>query len=269
MFSDKAINLGIISIQYYALCIMSGAVLALYLSYRLWKEVGFKVNDLTDFFFNVLIIGILGARAWYVLMKFSDYMYQPLKIFAIWEGGLAIQGGVIAGLIYGIYYFSKRGYNPLDVADIILPNVLIAQALGRWGNFFNQEAYGSVVSHQFLKSFFIPDFIVDKMYINQAYHHPTFLYESLYCLLAFFIIKLIVRKIRLKKGQEALLYGILYSFGRMFIEHLRTDSLMFMNIKMAQIIAVITIAICIALFIYFNKVETENIVQEKRNLNGK
>lgn len=268
MFSDKAVNLGIISIQYYALCIMTGAVVALYLSYLTWKKVGFKTSDLTDFFFNVLIIGVLGARAWYVLMKLPEYASEPLKVFAIWEGGLAIQGGVIAGIIYGFYYFNKRGYNPLDAADIILPNVLIAQAFGRWGNFFNQEAYGSAVSHEFLKSLYIPDFIVDKMFINNEYHHPTFLYESLHCLLAFFIIKLVIRKIRLKKGQAALLYGILYSFGRMFIEHLRTDSLMFMNIKMAQIISLITIALCIALFSYFNKTEPDNIIQEKRKING-
>lgn len=267
MFSDKAINLGFLSIQYYALCIIIGAAIALYLSYRQWKFVGYKTSDLSDFFFNVLLVGIIGARLWYVIMKADYYLANPLSIFAVWEGGLAIQGGLIAGFIYGYYYYRRRGYNFLNVADIILPNVLIAQALGRWGNFFNQEAFGNTTTHEFLKGIFLPDFIVDKMFINGAYHHPTFLYESLYCILIFIIIKLIVRFVRLKAGQAGLLYFIFYSFGRIFIEHLRTDSLMFFDLKMAQILSIIIIIVATYFFFRFDKNKSINIIQEKRREN--
>lgn len=267
MFGDKAISLGFLSIQYYALCIVIGAAIALYLSYRLWKFVGYKTSDLTDFFFNVLLVGIIGARLWYVIMKWKYYLPNPMEIFFVWEGGLAIQGGLIAGVIYGYFYYKRRGYDFLNVADIILPNVLIAQAFGRWGNFFNQEAYGSETSHEFLKSLFIPDFIVDKMFINGAYHHPTFLYESLYCILIFFAIKIIVRFVRLKEGQSGLLYFIFYSFGRIFIEHLRTDSLMFFDLKMAQILSIIIIIVGTYFFFKFDKNKNLNIIQEKRREN--
>lgn len=269
MFGDKAINLGFVSIQYYALFILTGALIAFYVSLREWKYKGYNESDLIDFFFNVLLIGVLGARLWYVLMKLDYYISEPLKIFMIWEGGLAIQGGLMAGLAYGYYYFKKRNYDFLDVADTILPNVLIAQAFGRWGNFFNQEAYGSEVSYSFLKQLRLPDFIIDKMFINQAYHHPTFLYESIYTLLAFFLLKLIIRKVSLKKGQSALLYGIIYSFGRIFIEHLRTDSLMFFDIKMAQLLSLITIIVCVILFYRFDKTQDLNTLQVKRLENGK
>lgn len=269
MFSDKAINLGPVSIQYYALCVLGGAVVALLLISREWKYKGYKTSDMYDFFFNVLLIGIIGARIWYVLMMLPNYLQNPIAIFKIWEGGLAIQGGLMAGLIYGFFYFRKREYNFLDVVDTVLPYVLIAQAIGRWGNFFNQEAYGSEVSHGFLKSLFIPDFIVDKMFINGAYHHPTFLYESLYCIIAFLLIRIIIRKVRLRVGQSALLYGIFYSFGRMFIEQLRTDSLMLGNIKVAQLLSVVAIIVCVYLFLRFDKTQEQNILQIKRLENGK
>lgn len=269
MFTDTAIKLGPVSIQYYALCILGGAGLTLYLISREWKFKGYNKSDLYDFFFNVLLIGIIGARLWYCLVLLPEYIKAPLEIFKVWEGGLAIQGGLMAGIAYGYYYFKKRNYSFLDVADTILPYVLIAQAIGRWGNFINQEAYGSTVSHAFLKSLFIPDFIVDKMFVNGTYHHPTFFYESLYCIIAFLLIRLIIKKIRLKKGQSALLYVIFYSFGRIFVEQLRTDSLMIGSIKMAQLLSVIAIIIGSYLFYRFNKTQEENTLQVKRLENGK
>ena len=270
MLSDKAIHFGPVSIAYYAICILIGAALTFYLIRREWKYKGYNLKDLNDFFFNVLLIGIIGARIWYVIFMFPVYyMSNPLAIIQIWNGGLAIQGGLLAGLIYGYFYFKKRGYHFLDVADTILPYVLIAQAIGRWGNFFNQEAYGSVVSHSFLKSLMLPDFIVDRMFINGAYHHPTFLYESIFCLISFAIIRLVIRKVRLKIGQSALLYGIFYSFGRILVEQLRMDSLMFFGIKTAQLVSVIVIVVCVVLFYRFDKTKEQNTLQIKRLENGR
>ncbi|MDF9866645.1 phosphatidylglycerol:prolipoprotein diacylglycerol transferase [Bacilli bacterium PM5-3] len=270
MFSEKAVHFGPITIAYYAICILIGALTAFFLIRREWKYKGYDVSDATDFFFNVLLVGIIGARVWYILFSLPSYYFSnPLAIFAIWEGGLAIQGGVMAGMIYGYFYFKKRNYDFWDVADTILPYVLIAQAIGRWGNFFNQEAYGSEVSYSFLKSLMLPDFIIDKMFINGAYHHPTFLYESIFCIVSFIIIRLIIRYIKLNIGQSALLYGIFYSFGRIVIEQLRTDSLMIMNIKTAQLLSVIIIIVATILFYRFDKTKTQNKLQLKRLENGK
>lgn len=258
-----------VNISYYALCILFGAFAAYFLIRREWKYKEFKLEDLNDGFFNTLLIGIIGARIWYVLFNLPMYLANPIKMFAIWEGGLAIHGGIIAGVLYGMYFFKKRGYNFLDVADTVMPYILIAQAFGRWGNFFNHEAYGSQVTRGYLEGLHLPQFIIDNMHINGAYYHPTFLYESIYCLVAFVIIRLIVRYIPLKMGQSALLYVILYSVGRFFIEGLRMDSLMFFGLKTAQIVSIIAIVAGIIMYIMLNKTDVQNTLQVRRMNNGK
>lgn len=269
MFESKALNLGFISISYYAVCILVGALIALYFIRKEWIKKGFDVKDANDFFFNVILVGIIGARVWYIIFMLPFYLSQPLQMFAIWEGGLAFHGGFIAGIIYGYYYFKKRGYDFWDVADTILPHVLIAQAIGRWGNFFNQEAFGGEVSLGFLKSLKLPDFIIDKMFIDGAYHHPTFLYESILCIISFFVIKLIVKNVRLKIGQTALLYGIFYSFARILVEQLRTDSLFIFGIKTAQLTSVIIIIASVYLFYRFDKTKEKNTLQTRMIEDGK
>lgn len=269
MLSDKAIIIGPISIAYYALCILLGAVLVYLLVRKEWIHKGYDVKDLNDFFFNVILVGIVGARLWYVLFSLPYYLSDPAAIIKIWQGGLAIQGGLVFGVLYGYYYFKKRDYKFLDVADTILPYILIGQAIGRWGNFFNQEAYGSEVAYQTLQNMFIPEFVIDKMFINGAYHHPTFLYESIFCLVAFFLIRLIIRKTPLKIGQSALLYAIFYSFGRLFIEQMRMDSLMLGPIKFAQLFSLIVIIVGVILFYRFDKTQEPNKLQVMRDNNGK
>lgn len=264
MFSSNSINIGPVSIAYYAICIVLGAVLALFLIRREWKEKEYNLSDLYDFFFNVLLVGIIGARIWYVIFNFNLYSSKPLEIFAIWNGGLAIHGGLILGILYGMYYFKKREYDFLDVADTILPYVLVAQAIGRWGNFFNKEAYGGVVDHSFLKALQIPDFIVDNMFIDGFYHHPTFLYESVLCIVLLIAIKLIEKYRPLKIGQVALMYVGGYSFIRFFIEALRTDSLLMFGLKTAQVVSIIALIGSIVLFIKFEKKNKQNTLQVRR-----
>jgi phosphatidylglycerol---prolipoprotein diacylglyceryl transferase len=258
-----------INISYYALCILLGAFVTYLLIRREWQYKGFKMDDLNDAFFNTLLVGIIGARIWYVLFNLNAYMSNPLKMLAIWEGGLAIHGGLIAGTLYGYYYFKKRNYDFLDVADTVMPYVLIAQAFGRWGNFFNHEAYGSQVTRGYLESLHLPKFIIDNMHINGGYYHPTFLYESIYCLIAFIIIRLIIKYIPLKVGQSALLYVILYSIGRFFIEGLRMDSLMFFGLKTAQLVSIIAIIAGIIMYIMLNKTQAQNSLQVRRMNDGK
>lgn len=269
MFESKAINLGFISISYYALCILLGALVAYVLIKKEWKKKDFDVKDLSDFFFNVILISIIGARIWYVTFMLPYYLSNPLTMFAIWEGGLAFHGGIIAGTLYGYYYFKKRNYEFWDVADTIFPYILIGQAIGRWGNFFNQEAYGGEVSLSFLQSLKIPNFIIDKMFIDDMYHHPAFLYESILCIISFIIIRLVVRYVKLKVGQTALLTVIFYSFARILIEQLRTDSLLIFGLKTAQITSLIAIIVGVYLFYRFDKTNKNNTLQTRMIENGK
>ncbi|MDR3215604.1 MAG: prolipoprotein diacylglyceryl transferase [Bacilli bacterium] len=264
MFSEKALHLGPVSIAYYALCILGGALISYLLINREWARKGYNTKDFNEFFLNVLLIGIIGARIWYIIFSLPAYLDNPLAMIKVWEGGLAIHGGLIAGCLYGYYYFKKRNYDFWDVADTIFPYILIAQACGRWGNFFNQEAYGGIINVLDLHKYHIPQFIIDKMFIDGVYHHPTFLYESIYCLIVFIIIRLIIKYVPLKIGQSALLYGIFYSFGRIFIEQMRMDSLMISGIKTAQLVSLIIICGCVYLFYRFDKNHQNNILQEMR-----
>lgn len=236
------LKIGNISIRYYALLILLGAIFAYLLGQYRFKQLGYSKDILSDYFVSVLVIGIIGARIWYVIFMFKEsYLQNPLEIFAIWHGGLAIQGGLFTGLIYSYYYFKKKNIPFLVAGDAILPGVLIAQACGRWGNFFNQEAFGGVCSLEFLKSLHLPNFIISHMYIDGAYHHPTFLYESMGNIIVFLIIVLIIRHFASKKGMQFFAYFIGYGIVRFFVEGMRTDSLMIGSLRTAQLISIIFI----------------------------
>ena len=156
---------------------------------------------------------------------------------------MAIHGGIIAGLIVLIIYTKKYKVNTLKILDISVVGVIIAQAIGRWGNFFNQEAFGQVTSRKILSSQNIPNFIIDGMYIDGNYYQPTFLYESVWNAIGFIIMLFIRRKKSTKVGELTGFYLIWYSIGRIFIESFRSDSLMLGNIRIAQLISIILIVI--------------------------
>ena len=234
------VTIGPISIQWYAVMILTGAFIAYGLGQYRFKQLGYDPEILSDYFFMLMLIGILGARLWYVVFTFKEfYLYNPMEIFAIWHGGLAIQGGIVAGLIFSWHYFKKYNIPVMVAGDAILPGVLIAQALGRWGNFFNQEAFGGEVSLGFLKSLHLPTFIIDHMFIDGAFHHPTFLYESVGNIIAFLIIIFIIKKFQKHYGVQFFSYFILYGIVRFFVEGMRTDSLMLGSIRMAQLTSVV------------------------------
>ena len=161
------IEIGPLSIQWYAVCILTGAAIAYFLGQYHFKKLDYSKEILSDYVFGLLFVGIIGARIWYVIFMWNElYANNPMEIIMINHGGLAIQGGVITGLIYSYFFFKKRNISFLVAGDAIMPGVLIAQACGRWGNFFNQEAYGSAVDLSFLKALHLPQFIIDKMYIH-------------------------------------------------------------------------------------------------------
>lgn len=236
-------QLGPLTVTWYALFIMVGAIIAYEISKRNLVKVGYSIDDLDNIFIGALVFGFVGARIWYVLFSdFSSYVSNPMSIFAIWEGGLAIQGGLIGGALFCYFYMKKARINFLQAADLIVPNILIAQALGRWGNFFNQEAYGNPVTESFIQKF--PQFIQDGMNIGGTYYHPTFLYESVLNVVGWILIVLILKRFnKIKRGDLAYAYLMWYGVTRFFIEGLRTDSLMFMGLRMAQIVSILFIIV--------------------------
>ena len=166
-------------------------------------------------------------------------------------------------LVFLIVYSKKKNINMLLLLDIIIPGLIIAQAIGRWGNFFNQEAYGRAVSLSFLKKLYLPDFIIQNMYIEGYYREPTFLYESFFSILGFLFIILLRKKKNLKVGQLTGFYLIWYGIERLVIETFRSDSLMLGNIKIAQLISIIFILT--GVFLY-NKNRTKNVFYNKEVL---
>ena len=246
------LTIGSLSIHYYAIVILAGALIAYALGQYRFKQLGYDKGILSDYFFGLLLLGIAGARLWYVIFMWLQYAAHPEEIIMIWHGGLAIQGGIVAGLIYSYYFFRKRNIPFLVAGDAIMPGVLIAQACGRWGNFFNREAFGSAVSLSYLKSLHLPAFIINNMYIDGAYHHPTFLYESVGNLCVFLIIILVVRHFAKHNGAQFFAYFIGYGIVRFFVEGLRTDSLMLGSIRMAQLTSVVFLAVGIAGMIYIH-----------------
>lgn len=238
------INIGGInlSITWYAVLILSGALLAYQVSIHYASKLGYKKEMLEEFFYTVLPIGVLGARLYYCLFEWEHYASDPISIFYIWEGGLAIHGGLIAAVLYAFYYFHKRGVNLLRLGDCIMPNIFIAQIIGRWGNFMNQEAFGEIVSEDYFK--FFPAFIKDHMYINGFYRQPMFLYEGIGNLIGFLLITFVYRKYKKRKrGDLIYAYIAWYGLVRFFVEMFRTDALMFMGLKIAQIVSLVFITI--------------------------
>lgn len=235
--SKTFLAIGPFSIQWYAICIMTGAFLAYYLSLRNTRKRHYSDDVLNDYFVYALWIGVLGARLWYCLFyNLAYYIANPIKFLAINEGGLAIHGGVIAVLIYSYFYCHKKNIDILNFADCIMPNVLLAQAIGRWGNFINQEAHGPEVSESFFNGFLF--FLKDGMYINGHYYEPTFFYESLANVIGFCLIVFVLKKYQNKKGDLGWAYLMWYGVVRFFIEIKRTDALFMGNLKIAQVISV-------------------------------
>ena len=238
-----AIDFGIIKIYWYSICIFLGIITALTLIYKESKKRNIDIDFLINLAFYSILLGILGARIYYVLFNLNYYIKNPIEIFEVWNGGLAIHGGLLTGLVVISLYSKKNKVNILKMLDIIGVGVIIAQAIGRWGNFFNGEAYGRVTSLAHLKAQHIPKFIIDGMYIDGFYRQPTFLYESILCIIGF-IIMLFLRKYKnLKVGQLTGFYLIWYGMIRFIIESMRSDSLMLGPIKIAQLISILFIVV--------------------------
>ncbi len=238
-----AIELGPLGIRWYGILIASGMALGLWLASREARRRGEDSETLIKTAELALVGGLIGARLYYVLFNWDYYSQAPRKIIAVWEGGLAIHGGLIAGLLVGGLYAWLKPLPLLTYLDIVAPSLALGQAIGRWGNFFNEEAFGR------------PTDLLWKLYISPAqrppefsqvqFFHPTFLYESLWDLGVFLLCFLARRRLAPARGSLFLLYLGAYSVGRLLIEGLRTDSLMLGPIRVAQLASGLGIALAL------------------------
>lgn len=245
-----AVSLGPIQIHWYGVIIGVGIALALFLAMREGERRGLHKDIFPDLMLWAIPIAIISARIYYVAFEWDYYSQNPGDIIKIWNGGIAIHGALIGSVITAIVFSRKRNISFWKLADIAAPSIIIGQAIGRWGNFINQEAHGGEVTRSFLEGLFLPEFIINQMYIDGTYYHPTFLYESIWNLLGF-ILLMSLRRVNLRQGEIFLSYVIWYSIGRFFVEGMRTDSLMLTeSLRIAQTISIALIVLAVALFVY-------------------
>lgn len=249
MMNPVAFRIFNYDVKWYSVLILLGILISyLYINHES-EKFNISKDFITNLVFWTVIFGIIGARLYFCIFHWDYYGKHISEIFKVWEGGLAIHGGIILGGLTIILYCKKYKASALRMLDIVVPCLLFSQALGRWGNFFNQEAYGVSTTLEKLQSLHIPNFIIRGMYINGTYYTPTFFYESIWCLLGVIII-LIVRKLKYTRiGYQTSIYLMWYSLGRFFIESYRTDSLMLGYFKVAQIVSVILFIVGLVVFL--------------------
>ena len=235
-----AVNLFGKDIYWYGIIICIGFILAaLYVNARV-KEFGVTSDNLVDCLIICVPVGIICARIYYVIFEWDYYSQHPSEIIAIWNGGIAIYGAIIGGFITLVVFCRQRHLKLWTMLDVISPTLIMAQGIGRWGNFMNQEAFGGVTSRAALVAQHIPAWIINQMNIGGAYRVPTFLYESLWDLSGFVLLMLLRHRPHLfKQGEVFLTYVIWYAAGRFVIEGLRTDSLMLGPIRISQLLSVL------------------------------
>ena len=194
-------SIGSIDIRWYSVLILVGALIGVGILLKEAKRFDISSDFIINLSFYTLVFGIIGARLYYVLFNFEMYKDDLLSILKIWNGGLAIHGGLIAGFITIVLYCKRYNVRFLKIMDMAAPGIIIAQAIGRWGNFFNSEAHGAVTTLATLKNMFIPDFVIGGMNIGGFYYHPTFYYEFLWCVAGFILLVILRRRKYLKVGQ--------------------------------------------------------------------
>lgn len=251
------IEIGSWPIYWYGVIIATGAILGLYIVTKESNRLGMQKDLMVDLIVFAVPISILFARLYYVIFEWENYVGGPWwKVFAVWEGGLAIHGALIGAVVTAIVFARVKKISFWQLADIAAPGLILGQAIGRWGNFMNQEAHGGPMSQAAYENFhqYLPDFIMNQMCIDGVMYYPTFLYESFWNILVL-ILLLYLRRRHPLRGELFLTYLMTYSVGRFFIEGLRTDSLYIVGqIRTAQLLSIVLIVAALALLIYRRKV---------------
>lgn len=251
-----AFSLGPITVRWYGLLIATAMLIAAIGGCKMMRKAGINEDDFLTIFMVTIVAAILGARAYYVIFELPYYIQHPDEIIAIWHGGLAVHGGLLAGVTS--IYLGCRHYKISfwQFTDIMAPFMILGQAIGRWGNFFNQEAYGYEVD---------PATVPWAMWIDGAYRHPTFLYESCWDLLVFFVLLWLIRQAWVRRGEIALSYLMLYSVGRVVVEGFRTDSLMLGPLRMAQVMSLVLFTGALLILLYRRKTGKAELRPGKRD----
>ena len=239
----RSFSLGPLTIHLYGLVIAVGLMLAVLYCCRRCKEFGLKEDDILDGVLWITPFAIVCARIYYVVFSWQDYAANPISVLYIWEGGIAIYGGVL-GAVLGIAVFCRiKKLKMATVLDLVLLGFLIGQSIGRWGNFFNREAFGAPTETFFRMG------LMNSVTGQWEYYHPTFLYESVWNLVGLVLLHFLSKK-RRYDGQVALGYAAWYGLGRTFIEGLRMDSLYWGSFRVSQVLAAVscTAAVCVLLW---------------------
>lgn len=239
----------------YAVCIVLGIIVAITLARFSKEKFGIKFEDMLEVILYTLVLGLIGARIYFIIFNLNYYFSNPSKILNFRDGGMAIYGGLILGLITALISCKLKNINKLDFLDFIVPFVAIAQTIGRVGNFFNIEAYGEVTNSIFRMGIETIDGYIEV--------HPVFLYEMIATFLIFVFLKY-MQKHRRFRGEIALEYIMLYSFIRIFLESFRIDSLMLFNFRISQILSIFIFIISLILFIKNTKIMQEKCSNIKK-----
>jgi phosphatidylglycerol---prolipoprotein diacylglyceryl transferase len=260
-----AFQVGPLVVRWYGLLIAGAVLLGVSLSSRLAVRRGVDPDLIGDLAFVLVLGAIPGARIYYVLLQWKDYVGHPERMIAIWEGGIAIHGAILGGMVAAWLFARWKKISFWMLADIVAPALILGQAIGRWGNFFNSEAYGAPTDLPW--KLFIPP---DRRFLgfeDAAYYHPTFLYESLWNVMVFAVLLGVFLRVgnRVRPGFVFSVYAIAYSLGRLWIEGLRSDSLMVGGLKMAQLVSLAGIVLGAIGMVVFSKIEKT----PKANLQGK
>lgn len=250
-----AFELGPLMIRWYAVLIVGGAGIGVWLAYKEAPYRHLTGEDIIDFVIWAVPSGLVGARLYYVIFNWSYYSKYPNEIIALWDGGGAIYGSLIAGTIVLFIFSYYRMVNPMDILDVAVPAVFLGQSIGRWGNFVNQEAYGKVVENLD----WLPSFIQNQMYIDGSYRIPTFLFESLGTLIGFILVIFLRHRLKsILRGEVFGFYLIWYGSLRLIIEGMRTDSLMFGMLRVSQVLSLIFVLIGTYL-IFYRRFKIKNV----------
>ena len=238
-------ELGPVALRWYGFLIASAVLMGVFLAQKLAKLRQVNPELIGDLAIWLVIGAIPCARLYYVIFQWQEYTQKPSDIIAIWKGGIAIHGAIIGGTIAALIFARIHKLSFWQLADICAPSLILGQAIGRWGNFFNSEAFGSPTNLPW--KLFIPPSRRPLEYLKYDYFHPTFIYESIWNLLVFILLIYLFfwglkQGKKIKLGTIALVYLVAYSSGRIWIEALRTDSLMLGPLRIAQVVSLGAIA---------------------------
>ncbi|MFD1429777.1 prolipoprotein diacylglyceryl transferase [Lacticaseibacillus mingshuiensis] len=254
-----ALHLGGLEIHWYGVIIAMAVLIAVTLAMKEATARGVNEDHILNLVLWALPFALIGARLYYVMFEWGYYVKHPAEIIAIWKGGIAIYGALIAAVIVFLVYCHYKWLSPWLIFDIAAPTVMLAQAIGRWGNFMNQEAFGAKTTLTYLRGLHLPEFIIQQMNINGAFRQPTFLYESMWNLVGFVLIMSIRHhKHWFKQGEIFLSYVMWYSFGRFFVEGMRTDSLyLAAGLRVSQLLSIVLFVVALGIFIWRRKKQDE------------